>query len=151
VVLGGNGMAIANRADFRVGELSAHGLPEKSADENHAHRTLEIPADRAIPTVKLIVHPDAMRGWNLELQVTNFRFAPDRVNTKSSPTEGHAHLYIDGQKITRLYGNWYYLASLEPGRHELKVTLNANGHELLVHRGQPIEAIAIVEVPVAGR
>lgn len=35
-----------------------------------------------------------------------------------------AHLSVDGTKITRLYGNWYYLESLPAGRHEITVSLN---------------------------
>jgi hypothetical protein len=113
----------------------------------HSHQKLEIPAGQPIPSVKLIVRPDAMKGWNLEVQVTNFRFAPGRVNTSSNPAEGHAHLFIDGKKITRLYGPWYYLPNLESGQHEIKVSLNTNAHETLVYKGQPIEATAIVRVP----
>jgi hypothetical protein len=116
-------------------------------NEMHSHQKLEIPAGQPIPSVKLIVRPDAMKGWNLEVQVTNFRFAPGRVNTSSNPAEGHAHLFIDGKKITRLYGPWYYLPDLEPGQHEIKVSLNTNTHETLVSKGQPIEATAIVQVP----
>jgi hypothetical protein len=48
--------------------------------------------------------------------------------------------------VTRLYGNWYYLSELPPGRNELKVTLNTNKHEALMHEGQAIEATAIIEV-----
>jgi uncharacterized Zn-binding protein involved in type VI secretion len=110
----------------------------------HHHGGLEIPSGQAVPTVKLVVYPDAKQGWNLEVQVTNFSFAPDRVNTKSVPTEGHAHLYIDGKKITRLYGSWYYLASLPAGKHEVTVGLNANGHEALMHQGKPIAATTII-------
>ncbi|MBW4658690.1 MAG: hypothetical protein KME15_08450 [Drouetiella hepatica Uher 2000/2452] len=109
----------------------------------HSHDMIEVLSP--LPTVKLIAHPDAKQGWNLEVQVTNFKFAPERVNQASVPTEGHAHLYVDGEKITRLYGNWYYLSSLSPGKHEITVALNANGHESLMHNGEPIQASVMVE------
>ncbi|MDA0212984.1 MULTISPECIES: hypothetical protein [Desertifilum] len=115
---------------------------------SHTHSVLEIPSGSPVPSVNLKIHPDAMRGWNLEVQVSNFQFAPERVNTQSKPTEGHAHLYINGQKMGRLYSSWYHLEALPPGRHEIKVTLNANGHEDLYHNGQPIAATQILEVPV---
>ncbi|MBF2049232.1 MAG: hypothetical protein EDM05_054595 [Leptolyngbya sp. IPPAS B-1204] len=121
-----------------------------SLSDDHEHGSLEVPTDQPIPTVNLIVHPDSRRGWNLEVQVTNFRFAPERVNQASSSTnEGHAHLYVNGVKQTRLYGNWYYLESLPPGKHQITVSLNANGHEALMYNGQPIQATAAIEVPVA--
>ncbi|AFY78574.1 MAG: hypothetical protein IGR93_09255 [Hydrococcus sp. C42_A2020_068] len=114
--------------------------------EGHEHKMMEIPDGQPIPTVDLIVHRDALKGWNLELKVTNFAFAPEKVNQSSNFKEGHAHLYVNGKKITRLYGNWYYLDRLEPGRNEIKVSLNANGHETFIHRGKAIEDVAIVEV-----
>uniref|UniRef100_B8HQR1 DUF4399 domain-containing protein n=1 Tax=Cyanothece sp. (strain PCC 7425 / ATCC 29141) TaxID=395961 RepID=B8HQR1_CYAP4 len=120
-------------------------------DKTHSHQLLEIPPGQPVPTVKLIVHPDAKQGWNLELQVTNFKFTPPQLQSKSNFSEGHAHLYLDGKKITRLYGSWYYLASLPPGQHQLKVTLNAHGHETLAYKGQPIQAIALVQVPAASQ
>jgi len=112
---------------------------------NHHHQ-LEISANQPPPTVELVVHPDQIKGWNLELQVTNFDFAPTQVNAASTPTEGHAHLYLNGQKVTRLYGNWYYLSSLPSGANTLKVTLNGNGHESLIYRGQPISDTEVIQV-----
>ncbi|MBR8827459.1 MAG: hypothetical protein DSM107014_06055 [Gomphosphaeria aponina SAG 52.96 = DSM 107014] len=114
--------------------------------EQHEHATIEITAGQPVPTVDLIVHEDAVKGWNLEVQVTNFQFAPENVNQTSTPTEGHAHLYINGEKITRIYGNWYYLGELAPGQNEITVSLNANGHESLMYNGQMIEAREMIEV-----
>lgn len=149
IALVANASAIARTDRLSKGQLYANGVSgmDMHGDTMHSHQELEIPAGQPIPTVKLIVSPDAMKGWNLEVQVTNFRFAPGRVNTSSNPAEGHAHLFIDGKKITRLYGPWYYLPDLEPGQHEIKVSLNTNAHETLVYKGQPIEATAIVQVP----
>ena len=39
---------------------------------HHGHGTVEIPAGQPIPTINLVVHPDPVRGWNLEIQTTNF-------------------------------------------------------------------------------
>ncbi|GAB4156818.1 MAG: hypothetical protein Fur0046_36750 [Cyanobacteria bacterium J069] len=114
--------------------------------DDHEHGVLEIPSGQPVPSVDLTVHPDSRQGWNLEVRVTHFQFAPERVNQASSSQEGHAHLYIDGVKITRLYGNWYYLESLAPGTHEIRVGLNANGHEALTHNGQPIQDVEVVTV-----
>jgi hypothetical protein len=114
---------------------------------NHHHKMLEIPDQQPVPTVNLVVHPDPMKGWNLEIKVTNFRFAPERISEKSVTTEGHAHLYINGKKITRLYSSWYYLDGLSPGSNTITVSLNANGHEQLTHRGKPIEATVTIQTP----
>jgi hypothetical protein len=121
--------------------------PEMQGEGEHEHGAIAIPMDQAVPTIHLIVHPDTRQGWNLELQIANFSFAPEHVNQESNTTEGHAHLYIDGVKITRLYGIWYYLEDLAPGTHEITVSLNANGHEALTYNGQPIADTVILEVP----
>ncbi|WP_421655282.1 hypothetical protein [Leptothermofonsia sp. ETS-13] len=128
--------------------LYAHdrsGMPHQD-ETHHRHSMVEVPPGQPVPTVRLIVHLDAMKGWNLELQTTNFTFAPERVNTRGNFREGHAHLYIDGKKITRLYGNWYYLGVLPPGEHKIRVTLNTNAHETLVYNGRPIQATATIQV-----
>ncbi len=132
----------------------AHEAPQADdltqAGDGHGgmhHGVLEIPEGQPVPEVKLTVEPDTMRGWNLQVEVSDFAFAPERVNQASLVTEGHAHLFINGEKITRLYGSWYYIPSLPAGDHELRVELNGNGHETLTAEGQPIEATVNIEVP----
>lgn len=129
--------------DMKPGTGHAHGA------EGHAHKAVEVPPGNPVPTVNLVVRPDAQKGWNLEVKVTNFTFAPQRVNTKStSVNEGHAHLYVDGKKISRLYGPWYHLESLPPGKHQVTVTLNTNDHGELRYQGKPIQSTATVQVAV---
>ncbi len=118
---------------------------------SHSHGAIEIPKGMPVPTVRLIVRPDSIRGWNINVQVSNFRFAPERVNQSSLPNEGHAHLFINGKKTTRLYGSWYFLPSLPPGQHTIAVTLNTNRHEDLLHNGQPIQASVTLTVPSTER
>ncbi len=113
----------------------------------HTHGTLEIPVGQPVPTLKLTLYPDAKRGWNLELKTTQFTFAPQRVNQGNSPQEGHAHLMINGESITRLYGNWYYLKALKPGRNTISVSLASNSHNGLVHQGKPIADTIVITVP----
>ncbi|MGB3615847.1 MAG: hypothetical protein WBA10_18770 [Elainellaceae cyanobacterium] len=135
-------------SDGDIGHDGAHGMGHDSnAVEAHDHGTLSIPEDQPIPAVALTVHDDALRGWNLELTIENFALAPEQVNQASSAAEGHAHLYVNGVKITRLYGPWYYLESLPSGSQELRVELNANGHEVLMHDGKAIGDTVIINVP----
>jgi len=120
----------------------------------HKHRAVEIPPGQPVPTVNLVVHPDPMNGWNLEVKVTNFTFAPERINTKMARSnEGHAHLYINGQKVARLYSTWYHIpnSSLKPGSNKITVTLNTNSHDDLVFQSKPIQDTEIVQVAVSGR
>jgi hypothetical protein len=43
--------------------------------------------------------------------------------------EGHAHVFVDDVKISRAFGPYYHLPRLEPGNHNITVTLNTNEHE----------------------
>ena len=117
----------------------------KHSDGRHQHKTVEIPAGQPVPTVNLIVHPDPMSGWNLETQVTNFRFAPESASKAAKPGEGHAHIYVNGKKVGRLYSAWYHLDQLPPGKNEITVSLNANSHEALVYNGQAIADTKVVQ------
>ncbi|OWY66543.1 hypothetical protein B7486_36350 [cyanobacterium TDX16] len=121
--------------------------PHSRTSADPHHQMMEISAGEPIPSVKLVLHPDTMRGYNLEVQTTNFKFAPENVNKAAKSGEGHAHLYVNDKKITRLYSSWYYLDNLKPGKYKIRVSLNANNHQVLAHKGKMIEATQIVEVP----
>ena len=124
-----NGLANANPGTDKGDHQGGH----------QHHRKVEIPSTQEVPSVDLVVYKDAVKGWNLEVKVANFKFAPERINTDSVLNEGHAHLLINGKKITRLYGSWYYLDNLEPGKNEITVTLNTNKHEDLVSKVKVIK------------
>ena len=131
-----NGLANANPGTHKGGHQGGH----------HHHKKVEIPSTQEAPSVDLVVHKDAVKGWNLEVKVANFKFAPERINKDSIVNEGHAHLFVNGKKITRLYGSWYYLDNLEPGTNEVKVTLNTNKHEDLVSGGEVIQDTEVIQV-----
>ena len=115
---------------------------ESDHSHKHKHDQIEISSHSEKPAVSLEVARDAVGGWNIYLKVKNFRFAPENVNGSPVPGEGHAHLYVDGEKVARLYGPWFHLGSLSSGRHTISVTLNANNHASLVLNGTPVEASA---------
>jgi hypothetical protein len=102
--------------------------------------SVKVPAGQPAPKVKLKIYPDPMKGWNLELKINNFKFVPEKIATSapSQVNEGHAHLLINGKKVTRLYGSWYYLKNLPVGSNEIVVTLNTNNHESLIVNGQVV-------------
>ena len=113
---------------------------------NHTHTGFEIPEGEAVPTVELTATEDPVSGWNLQLVTTDFSFAPQRAGREVVLGEGHAHLYVDGDKRDRLYGSWYHLADLLPGRHTIGVTLNSNDHSVYQTRGRNIEDTVTIEV-----
>jgi hypothetical protein len=116
-------------------------LSVESAD---GHRLREVPAQQA-PTVSLEVTEDPASGWNVHVVTGDFQFAPERLG-QVRPQEGHAHLFLDGEKIARLYGAWYHLsdARVPAGKHELSVSLNANDHTVWAVDGEAIKATTTV-------
>lgn len=107
--------------------------------EHHmnSHEQLEVDSGK-IPNVDLQVVKDLKSGWNIYVNITNFEFTPENVNLDNLNNQGHAHIYIDSIKLTRLYSNYYYLGDLPFGEHEIMVTLNSNKHEDLIYNGSLI-------------
>jgi hypothetical protein len=93
-----------------------------------------------VPTVSFTIVKDALDGWDLHIQTTNFIFTPQNINKAPVADEGHAHLYIDGN-LTVLLGPWYHISSaaLPPGKHLVTVSLNANDHSVFSANGQNVE------------
>lgn len=115
-----------------------HQHNEVKSEENHHHKSIELSENDTIPTIKIMVSPDKIEGWNLEIKTTNFVFSPENLDKDSRINEGHGHLYINGKKVTRIYGNWYHIPELPQGKNEIKVTLNTNLHEDLIYNNNVI-------------
>lgn len=137
IALGGVGYAVASDGlvpqSVPHGEAAGHGH-----DHGHAHHAMiDLPADRA-PTIRISVQPDPGAGWNLHAETTNFDFSPAHSGTPHVAGEGHAHIYVNGHKLGRLYGNWFHLAELPAGQVDLQVGLYSNDHQMLSVAGTPI-------------
>ena len=129
-------MAMPAETAFAAGD---HGH-----SQSHAHGDLRnVPDGHAVPTVKLEAARDASDGYNLHLMVENFTFSPARTGQHSAAVEGHAHLYVNGVKIGRVYGTWVHVPAklLKPGHNDIRVSLNDNQHGAWAHEGKAIEAV----------
>ena len=119
--------------------LSASSLIAEKGHHQHKHHSqIDVTGLEHKPSVKIKLHPDAMSGWNLEVIAENFEFAPMQVNQAHQTGKGHAHLYIDGKKIGRLYSHWRHITGLTPGKHRIKVTLNSNDHQDYSVKGEVV-------------
>lgn len=130
-----------------MGALTRAALHEHAAPEVvHAHKALDVSSWKKAPSVAITLHEDTLGGWNLEVKPTNFAFAPEHVNGEVVANEGHAHVYINGVKLTRLYGSWMHLAPtlFKKGENTVRVTLNTNDHSDLELADKLIEASATV-------
>jgi hypothetical protein len=107
------------------------------ADEGHATEGV---------AMRVTADPDAKAGVNVRIETDGFTWSPEHASGEHVDGEGHAHLYVDGEKVGRVYGEWLHL-SLEPGEHEIRVTLNGNDHRDYLVDGTPVEATVTVDVP----
>ena len=121
------------------GSTEGNGMTsEAHGDGGHHASTLE-----AVTTmsVALNVRADQIPGANVQILTEGFTLAPENVNGDHVEGEGHAHIYVDGVKISRVYTPWHHLRSLTPGEHEIRVTLNSNSHQEYTIGGTKVEAV----------
>jgi hypothetical protein len=99
-----------------------------------------------IPKIQIDFTKDPVSGLNLEIISENFIFDPASAGSSNMIGHGHAHLYVDSIKIARLYGNWFHIPdnSLKVGMNSIRVSLNANNHEELFYKNNPIDQEVIV-------
>ncbi len=125
-----------------AGPVLAHD--DKSGDGHehaHAHSAIEVSADHAPRVTEVKVLKDPVGGYNLFVSTENFEFAPDLVNLVHADGKGHAHIYVDGVKIARIYGPAYHIETLTPGERKIEVTLNANDHREFAVNGTKIAGV----------
>ncbi len=103
--------------------------------------------DHEGPSFEVQVLRDPVAGWNI-LIVTDLRFAPENVSTHHVEGEGHAHVYVDGVKVSRIYGMWHHLDDLGPGEHEIRVELSNNDHSPITTGEHVLEQVFTIEEPV---
>jgi uncharacterized Zn-binding protein involved in type VI secretion len=118
-----------------------------SADHAAMHDTpIEVAPSNA-PTLDIMVMDDPMTGYNLHVMTDNFAFSPQNAGLAHVPGEGHAHVYINGVKLARIYSNWMHLEALPAGNVTVEVTLNSNDHRPLAIDGANIIASTTLIVP----
>ena len=121
------------------GSTEGNGMTSVThGDGGHNASTIE-----AVTTISvaLNVTADPISGANVQILTEGFTFAPGNVNGAHVEGEGHAHIYVDDVKISRVYAPWYHLGSLTLGEHEIRVTLNANSHQEYAIGGTKVEAV----------
>lgn len=144
---GGAGFLMAASAGVTLdghdhADPNAHGGGghETVSNDHNSHHGEPMALDAAdAPAVRIAVTKDPMSGWNLQVMTDNFRFAPESASTAHVPGEGHAHVYVNGVKLSRLYASWMHLGDLPDGA-TIEVTLNSNDHKVFQVGGQSVTA-----------
>lgn len=125
------------------GEESGHRAMENA---HTMHPMMEVSENRPVPAVMLEAFRDSKDGYNINIQTTNFTFTPETVGGAARANTGHAHLYVNGEKVARVYGHWFNIgnALLSEGENTIMVTLNADDHSEWALQGEHISAEIIV-------
>ncbi len=124
-----------------AGQAHSESLIKRS---QMVHPKFEVPAGTPAPKVTVHALKDSNGGWNLHLQTENFKFTPANAGQSDVLGEGHAHLYANGKKIGRVYGEWSHV-SLEKGQNKIKVSLNTNTHKDYYAHGEPVVHEIVVD------
>lgn len=91
------------------GDPAHHGGGHAGAMAHDHATAVDLPSGPDAPRVAIRLHKDPMSGWNLQVLPQNFRFAPQNASAENVPGEGHAHVYVNGEKLARLYAEWVHL------------------------------------------
>ncbi|MCY3616494.1 MAG: hypothetical protein OXG66_02370 [Acidimicrobiaceae bacterium] len=128
--------AVSEMAD--MAEMAGDGS-HRGHDHGTAH---ELAAGVPVPSISIEVTEDPVEGWNLRIHTTDFLIVPENASTTHVDGEGHMHLYVDGEKLSRIYGEWHHITGLQPGSHDVRVELSSNNHSALSIDGEIIDATA---------
>ncbi len=119
----------------QTGEANA---AQKHASRAHGKRYFVKQGPKA-PSIRIKLEPDLVAGWNLQISTNGFRFAPERASLDHVEGEGHAHVYLNGKKHSRIYGHWVHLSNLPIGpraRTTIRVGLYTNDHRAIYVGGR---------------
>jgi len=108
-------------------------------------------AEQDLPRAVLDIQKDPTGGFNVQVKTTNFVWRPEMASMQHVPGEGHAHVYLDGRKIMRIYNEWFHLNtyqfSTRSGEQLLSIEFVGNDHAPYTINGLPVGAEQIVDVP----
>ncbi len=91
--------------------------------------------------------PVAADGFTVEIDLEDFEFVVTEDDAAHVPGQGHAHVYLNGLKLGRLYDNSFELGSLSAGAYSLRIGLNTNDHRPYVSGGVPVESVFNFTIP----
>lgn len=119
-----------------------------SMEAMHSHAMLEVDKESPVPEISIKAYKDKKDGYNIHIMTENFSFAPTKVNGLPTQGEGHAHLYVNEEKIARVYGEWFHVSAdlLEYGENIIEVTLNANDHSEWIVDGVHIADQVVINI-----
>lgn len=124
---------VVQNKDTLFGEHDPNATLEvNTQDEHEAHDDHGVAnvdqGDAPTPTLQ-VTHQVEGTELKLKFQIEHFNLTMERMDKGNKYGEGHIHLYVDGQKVTKIFEHEYVWQGLTKGEHEIKVELAHNNHE----------------------
>lgn len=130
--------SVTTKARVSIGSGSGHA--------GHG-ATYKVPDSEIKPAIALNVEPETNgTGWNINAEVTDFKFDKQAVDRTHVPGTGHGHIYLNGLKLGRVFERTTAIGMLPKGTHLVRVTLNTNDHRVYIVDGRPVTATAEIVV-----
>jgi hypothetical protein len=89
----------------------------------------QIEAENHVLAPMVVSHEVVGNDLHLNFDLTDFQLSLENLNQEKIAGQGHIHLYIDGQKVMKIFEPHYVWKSLEPGEHQIRLELVHNDHE----------------------
>ena len=124
---------------------------DHSGQHGHSGSATETLVSETPVGVSITAEVDAQGAVDVGIDVVGMRFAPESVDQAHTEGVGHAHIYVDGEKLGRVFESSYRIENLSPGDHQIRVSLNTNDHRELVYDGRVAEDTVTVTVPDVGQ
>lgn len=137
--------------NFHVFASDSMDSGQVNTDHHHASGASGEVVSELPVSLTVTAEADADGGIDVHITTEGFRFAPELVDQAHAPGSGHAHIYLDGVKLGRVFESQYHIADVAPGEREIRVALNTNDHRGLVFNGEKVESTVTVTVPDVGQ
>ncbi|MFD5270603.1 hypothetical protein [Streptomyces sp. NPDC058335] len=110
-------------------------------DDGRHYREVE---EKGAPQVALEVEPDAEGGWDVRLNLRDFRFSPSGAEARAVTGRGIARLFADGRPLADLRDTSYRIPEgyLAHGTHQVTARLYADDGTVWAVDGKPVESTA---------
>lgn len=99
---------------------------------------------KGAPQVAVEVQPDAAGGWDVRLNLRDFRFSPGDAEARAVTGRGTARLFVDDRPLADLRDTSFRIAEgyLAHGTHQVTARLYADDGTVWAVDGKPVESTA---------
>lgn len=129
--------------------LAWPALASTPMPEEHAHTMRQIPEGSTLPSLSLTIHRDAMSGFNLVIVTQDFDLEPPELadESRGATLEGHAHIYVNGEKIYRAYSPYIHLPAqlFSDGINQIMVSLNDHEHNTWTQGSRMVMSTLVID------